>query len=123
VEPQVCITADNVQVTVDGILYLKVIDPRRRATASRTTARDSVPRKDDQAFRNRQTRVDRTFSERDAINFPPSSRRSTKLPIPGGSSHPLRDQDISPADSTLKALEQQMRAERRNVRRSSSPRG
>ena len=27
VEPQICITNDNVQVTVDGILYLKVMDP------------------------------------------------------------------------------------------------
>ena len=27
VDPQVCITADNVQVQVDGILYLKIFDP------------------------------------------------------------------------------------------------
>ena len=29
VAEQVCITKDNVQVTVDGILYLKVLDPER----------------------------------------------------------------------------------------------
>ena len=34
VEPQICITSDNVQVTVDGILYLKVMDPEKRATVS-----------------------------------------------------------------------------------------
>jgi regulator of protease activity HflC (stomatin/prohibitin superfamily) len=29
VAEQVCITSDNVQVAVDGILYLKVLDPER----------------------------------------------------------------------------------------------
>lgn len=28
VQPQVCITKDNVQVRVDGVLYLKVLDPK-----------------------------------------------------------------------------------------------
>ena len=29
VPPQICITSDNVQVTVDGVLYLKVVDPSK----------------------------------------------------------------------------------------------
>jgi regulator of protease activity HflC (stomatin/prohibitin superfamily) len=113
VEPQVCITADNVQVTVDGILYLKVIDPEkasygienyRHATAylAKTTMRSEIGKLE----------LDRTFSERDAINFAivkavdeasdPWGIKVTRYEI----------MDISPADSTLKAMEQQMRAER-----------
>src|SRR5215468_5947082 len=34
---QVCITKDNVQVAVDGILYLKVMDPSAPPTGSPTT--------------------------------------------------------------------------------------
>ena len=29
IPPQVCITRDNVQVSVDGVLYLKVLNPER----------------------------------------------------------------------------------------------
>ena len=29
VRPQVCITKDNAQVSVDGILYIKVVDPEK----------------------------------------------------------------------------------------------
>ena len=81
VEPQVCITQDNVQVSVDGILYLKVVDPAkasygienyRFATAqlAQTTMRSEIGK----------ISLDRTFSERDTINnsivksFPISER-------------------------------------------------
>ena len=33
---QVCITRDNVQVGVDGVLYLKVLNPERASTGSAT---------------------------------------------------------------------------------------
>ena len=63
VEPQVCITNDNVQVTVDGILYLKVVDPAKAsygidrykfATAqlAKTTMRSEIGKLE----------LDRTFS-------------------------------------------------------------
>jgi regulator of protease activity HflC (stomatin/prohibitin superfamily) len=29
IPPQICITRDNVQVSVDGVLYLKVLNPER----------------------------------------------------------------------------------------------
>lgn len=113
VEPQVCITSDNVQVTVDGILYLRVTDPEkasygienyRHATAylAKTTMRSEIGRLE----------LDKTFSERDTINnsivkavdeaSDPWGIKVTRYEI----------RDISPADSTLKAMEQQMRAER-----------
>ena len=34
---QSCITKDNIEVSIDGVMYLQVVDPRRPATASTTT--------------------------------------------------------------------------------------
>ncbi|MBA7646876.1 hypothetical protein ES703_54642 [subsurface metagenome] len=113
VEPQVCITQDNVQVSVDGILYLKVVDPAkasygienyRFATAqlAQTTMRSEIGK----------ISLDRTFSERDTINnsivksvdeaSDPWGIKVTRYEI----------RDISPPDSVQEAMEKQMRAER-----------
>ncbi len=113
VDPQVCITNDNVQVTVDGILYLKVVDPVKAsygidnykyATAqlAKTTMRSEIGRLE----------LDRTFSERDEINdnivkavdeaSDPWGIKVTRYEI----------KDISPTDTIEQAMEQQMRAER-----------
>jgi regulator of protease activity HflC (stomatin/prohibitin superfamily) len=62
---QVCITKDNVQVAVDGILYLKVMDPERASYGisnynfaitqlAQTTLRSEIGKID----------LDRTFEER-----------------------------------------------------------
>ncbi len=113
VKPQICITKDNVQVTVDGILYMKVVDPvkasygianYRFATAqlAQTTMRSEIGKID----------LDRSFSERDEINnaivkavdeaSDPWGIKVTRYEI----------KDISPPDTILEAMEQQMRAER-----------
>lgn len=113
VEPQICITNDNVQVTVDGILYLKVVDPAkasygidnyRYATAqlAKTTMRSEIGK----------LVLDRTFSERDTLNnaivkevdqaSDPWGIKVTRYEI----------KDISPTDTIEAAMEQQMRAER-----------
>src|SRR6187551_1582816 len=66
---QVCITRDNVQVGVDGILYLKVLNPERASYGisdylfaitqlAQTTLRSEVGKID----------LDRTFEERGTIN-------------------------------------------------------
>jgi regulator of protease activity HflC (stomatin/prohibitin superfamily) len=113
VEPQICITTDNVQVKVDGILYYKILDPvkasygienHRYATAqlSKTTMRSEMGRLE----------LDRTFSERDEVNFAivkavdeasdPWGIKVTRYEI----------KDISPTEAIMVAMEQQMRAER-----------
>jgi regulator of protease activity HflC (stomatin/prohibitin superfamily) len=113
VEPQICITNDNVQVTVDGILYLKVMDPvkasygierYRYATAqlAKTTMRSEIGKLE----------LDRTFSEREELNTAivkavdqasdPWGIKVTRYEI----------KDISPAPAILDSMEQQMRAER-----------
>jgi len=113
VDPQVCITSDNVQVTVDGILYLKVMDPEkasygidnyRYATAqlAKTTMRSEIGKLD----------LDRSFSERDDLNdaivkavdeaSDPWGIKVTRYEI----------KDIYPTDTIEEAMKQQMRAER-----------
>src|SRR5688572_334660 len=75
---QVCITRDNVQVGVDGILYLKVLNPERASYGisdylfaitqlAQTTLRSEVGKID----------LDRTFEERSTINK--SSRRRKRI--------------------------------------------
>ena len=113
VAPQMCITNDNVQVQVDGILYLKVVDPVKAsygienykyATAqlAKTTMRSEIGKLE----------LDRTFSERDEINnsivkavdeaSDPWGIKVTRYEI----------KDITPTVTIEQAMEQQMRAER-----------
>ncbi len=69
VPSQVCITRDNTQLTVDGILYFQVTDPMRASYGSsnyiiaitqlaQTTLRSVIGKME----------LDKTFEERDAIN-------------------------------------------------------
>lgn len=69
VQPQVCITHDNVQVQVDGVLYLKIIDPVRASYGiedyrfasiqlAQTTMRSVIGTMD----------LDKTIGEKDLIN-------------------------------------------------------
>ncbi len=114
VHPQVCITQDNVQVTVDGILYFKVIDPYRASYGienyryatiqlAQTTMRSEVGK----------IVLDKTFSERETINN--SVVKSIDIASePWGikvTRYEIRD--IEPSASVIDALEQQMEAERR----------
>lgn len=113
VAPQVCITQDNVQVTVDGILYLRVVDPERAsygienyrfATAqlAQTTMRSEIGK----------IGLDNTFSERDRINDS-VVRAIDEASDPWGikvTRYEIRD--ITPTETVLKAMEQQVRAER-----------
>ena len=57
VEEQICITADNVQVGVDGVLYLQVMDARNDLRHRRVSVRHRATRADHVAERNRQDRA------------------------------------------------------------------
>jgi len=113
VEPQVCITSHNVQVTVDGILYLKVVDPvkasygidnYRFATSqlAKTTMRSELGKLD----------LDRSFSERDVLNDA-IVRAIDEASDPWGIKVTRYEiKDISPTETIEDAMKQQMRAER-----------
>lgn len=69
VPPQPCFTQDNVKITVDGVLYFRVIDPKRASYGilnyeyatiqlAQTTMRSVIGKME----------LDRTFEERDRIN-------------------------------------------------------
>lgn len=113
VDPQVCITSDNVQVTVDGLLYLRVMDPvkssygidnYRYATAqlAKTTMRSEIGKLE----------LDRTFSERDQINDAIVKALDEASDPWGVKVTRYEIKDISPTETIEKAMEQQMRAER-----------
>lgn len=113
VPPQVCITKDNVQVSVDGVLYLQVMDPEkasygidnyRFATAqlAQTTMRSEIGK----------IELDRSFSERDAINDA-IVRAVDEASDPWGIKVTRYEiKDITPSETVMTAMEQQVRAER-----------
>lgn len=113
VPPQICITSDNVQVTVDGILYLKVLDAQkasygienyRYATVqlAQTTMRSEIGR----------IMLDDTFSEREAINNAIVKSVDQASDPWGIKVKRYEIRDIEPAPSIIEAMEQQVEAER-----------
>ena len=113
VPQQVCITRDNVQISVDGVLYMQVVDAQRAsygigdyvfaiAQLAQTTLRSEVGKID----------LDRTFEERATINLA-VVREVDRASDPWGVKilrYEIRD--ITPPTDVLNAMEKQMRAER-----------
>ncbi len=113
VDPQSTITRDNIQLEVDGIIYLKVMDPEkasygiqnyRRASINlaQTTMRSEIGKID----------LDRTFSERDTINE--NIVREVDLASDPWGIKVLRYEikNISPPPRVIETMEKQMEAER-----------
>ena len=110
---QVCITRDNVQVAVDGILYLKVLNPERASYGisdyqfairqlAQTTLRSEVGKID----------LDRTFEERTNINASVVSELDKASEPWGVKVLRYEIKTIAPPHDILAAMEKQMRAER-----------
>jgi regulator of protease activity HflC (stomatin/prohibitin superfamily) len=110
---QTCITRDNVQVHVDGILYLKVLNPERASYGisdyvfalvqlAQTTLRSEVGKID----------LDRTFEERSHINSQVVSEVDKASEAWGVKVLRYEIKNIKPPDDVLAAMEKQMRAER-----------
>jgi len=113
VSEQVCITKDNVQVTVDGILYLKVLDAERASYGiasydfaiqqlAQTTLRSEIGKID----------LDRTFEERTTINAQVVSELDKATAPWGVKVLRYEIRNITPPKDVLSAMEKQMRAER-----------
>jgi regulator of protease activity HflC (stomatin/prohibitin superfamily) len=110
---QVCITKDNVQVGVDGILYLKVLDARLASYGisnyifaisqlAQTTLRSEVGR----------IELDRSFEERAHINAAVVSELDKASEPWGVKVLRYEIKNITPPADVLGAMEKQMRAER-----------
>ena len=110
---QVCITRDNVQVGVDGVLYLKVLNPERASYGisdylfaisqlAQTTLRSEVGKID----------LDRTFEERTNINTSVVSELDKASESWGVKVLRYEIKNITPPHDVLAAMEKQMRAER-----------
>src|SRR5262245_1572499 len=110
---QVCITRDNVQVGVDGILYLKVLNPERASYGiadyifaisqlAQTTLRSEVGKID----------LDKTFEERMNINVQVVQELDKASEPWGVKVLRYEIKNITPPHDVLAAMEKQMRAER-----------
>ncbi len=110
---QICITRDNVQVGVDGVLYMQVLDPARAsygigdymfaiAQLAQTTLRSEIGKID----------LDRTFEERGMINANVVSELDKASDPWGVKVLRYEIKNINPPQDVLHAMEKQMRAER-----------
>ena len=113
VPEQVCITRDNVQVSIDGILYMKVLDPERASYGitnyqfaisqlAQTTLRSEIGKID----------LDRTFEERTNINIQVVNELDKASEPWGIKVLRYEIRNIAPPQDVLNAMEKQMRAER-----------
>ncbi len=110
---QVCITNDNVQVGVDGVLYMQVLDPARASYGignymfaisqlAQTTLRSEIGKID----------LDRTFEERSTINSNVVAELDKASDPWGVKVLRYEIKNINPPNDVLSAMEKQMRAER-----------
>jgi len=110
---QVCITRDNVQVGVDGILYIKVMNPERASYGisdyhfaisqlAQTTLRSEIGKID----------LDKTFEERMNITAQVVQELDKASESWGVKVLRYEIKNITPPHDVLAAMEKQMRAER-----------
>ena len=110
---QVCITRDNVQVGVDGILYSKVLDPQR-ASYGISDYRFAITQLAQTALRSEigKIELDRTFEERTNINSQVVNELDKATEPWGVKVLRYEIKNITPPKDVLAAMEKQMRAER-----------
>ncbi len=113
IEEQICITNDNVQVAVDGLLYLKVLDPER-ASYGITNYHYAISQLAQTALRSEVGKItlDRTFEERSHINAEVVNELDKASSPWGVKVLRYEIKNITPPKDVLAAMEKQMRAER-----------
>ncbi|MHC4685370.1 MAG: SPFH domain-containing protein [Planctomycetota bacterium] len=113
VQPQQCITKDNIAVEVDGILYMQVVDPKKAsyginnyqfasAQLAQTTMRSVMGKLE----------LDKTFEERETINSAIVDAVDKASDPWGVKVTRYEVKNILPPQSIKDAMEKQMRAER-----------
>ncbi len=110
---QSAITKDNIGLSVDGVLYLKVIDPYKASYGiedyifgvtqlAQTTMRSEIGKLE----------LDRSFEERDSLNIAIVRAINDAAEPWGVQVLRYEIKDIEPPRSVLEAMERQMKAER-----------
>lgn len=110
---QICITKDNVQVGVDGVLFFRLIDPYKASYGianfvfaiqqlAQTTLRSEIGKID----------LDRTFEEREIINNAIVMAIDKATDAWGVKVLRYEIKSITPPRDVVEAMEKQMRAER-----------
>ena len=113
VDRQACVTKDNIQVVVNGVIYLQVVDPKAASYGindyryaamqlAQTTLRSVVGKID----------LDKTFEERETINIQVVQTLDEAARPWGVKVMRYEIADIELPATILDALEKQMRAER-----------
>src|SRR5687767_7254432 len=113
VPEQICITKDNVQVGVDGVLYFKILNAERASYGitdytyaisqlAQTNLRSEIGKID----------LDRTFEERTNINVQVVQEVDKASEAWGVKVLRYEIKNITPPQDVLAAMEKQMRAER-----------
>jgi len=113
VPSQGAITKDNITLTVDGVLYLKVVDPEKAVYGiedyifgvvqlAQTTMRSEIGK----------ISLDKTFEERELLNQAIVSAINEAGESWGTTCLRYEIKDITPPKSVLEAMERQMKAER-----------
>lgn len=113
VPPQTCFTTDNVQVEVDGVVYISVVDPVKASYGitdyryasiqmAQTTVRSVIGTLE----------LDKTFEERDIISSKIVGVLNEVGPNWGINVHRYEVKNIVPPPSVKNAMEAQMTAER-----------
>jgi regulator of protease activity HflC (stomatin/prohibitin superfamily) len=110
---QICITKDNVQVGVDGVLYMQVLDPER-ASYGITDFGFAISQLAQTTLRSEIGKIvlDRTFEERGAINGNVVAELDKASDPWGVKVLRYEIKNINPPHDVLSAMEKQMRAER-----------
>ena len=110
---QVAITRDNISLTIDGVLYYKVLEPYKAAYGiqnyeyaviqlAQTSMRSEIGKLE----------LDKTFEERDSLNARIIDAINQASAAWGVQVMRYEIRDIQPPASVLDAMEKQMRAER-----------
>lgn len=110
---QSAITKDNITLNVDGVLYMKVLDPEKASYGidsyvfgvtqlAQTTMRSEIGK----------ITLDRTFEERDLLNTAIVGAINEAGAAWGTTCLRYEIKDITPPKSVLEAMERQMKAER-----------
>lgn len=113
VPSQSAITRDNIGLTVDGVLYMKVLDPYKASYGvenyafavtqlAQTTMRSEIGKME----------LDKTFEERDTLNIAIVASINEAATPWGVQVLRYEIKDLTPPRSVLEAMERQMKAER-----------